>query len=419
MAIPPIGLTLASFGHFRAELTGGAALDLPTLRARALLIYLAVEQALGGAAQRRAALVELMWPGMPPGSGRQNLRQTLYYLRQAVPDFKPPAGPAMPLLLADRREIALNPAYPLTTDLAQFLRLLEGPVANWDRAVELYRGDFLADFSLVDAQPFEEWAGARRAAFHQQILKALDELARRATEAEQYDAAERLARRGLALDSLREPARRGLMKALALAGRRSEALAVYEACAQTLMEEIGAEPSPETRALYQDILGDRLDKKDARSTRPKIARPRHNLPAQPTSFVGRQRDLEALEALLDREDVRLVTLTGPGGIGKTRLSIELAKRLTDAYADGVYFVELAPISRANQVLNAIAGALGVKERGDEPLLDSFTRFLSDKKMLLVVDNFEHVIEGASVLATLLAAAPDLKIITTSRERLRL
>ena len=142
-----------------------------------------------------------------------------------------------------------------------------------------------------------------------------------------------------------------------------------------------------------------------------------SLPSQATPFIGRRQELAALTDLLRCDDVRLVTLTGPGGIGKTRLSLQVTADVLDEFEHGAVFVELAPITDIDLVITTIAGTLGVSEAGDEPLLDTLTRYLNKKQMLLVIDNFEHVIAAASVVGDLIGGAPDLKIMTTSRELL--
>jgi predicted ATPase len=141
-------------------------------------------------------------------------------------------------------------------------------------------------------------------------------------------------------------------------------------------------------------------------------------PTHATPFIGRQDELAALTDLLKRDDVRLLTLTGPGGIGKTRLSLQVAADLADEFEHGALFVELAPITDSDLVTTTIASALGVIEAGDEPLLEILTRSLRKKHLLLVIDNFEHVIAAAPVVSDLIAGAPKLKIMTTSRELLR-
>jgi len=144
-----------------------------------------------------------------------------------------------------------------------------------------------------------------------------------------------------------------------------------------------------------------------------------NLPAQLTPLIGRERELEQVGARLRRADVRLITLTGPGGIGKTRLALQTAADLLDSFVDGVFFVDLAPISDPALVVATIAQTLGLKEAGGQPLLDSLKRYLREKELLLLLDNFEQIVEAAPLVAELLRAAPALKVLVTSRTPLHL
>jgi predicted ATPase/class 3 adenylate cyclase/DNA-binding CsgD family transcriptional regulator len=140
----------------------------------------------------------------------------------------------------------------------------------------------------------------------------------------------------------------------------------------------------------------------------------NNLPIQPTPFLGRVQEVAAVAALLRREDVRLLTLTGPGGTGKTRMALQVAAELSEVFPDGVYFVNLAPLSDPEFVLPAIAQVLDVKEMGEHTLLDLLKAFLREKCMFLVLDNFEQVVQAALSVAELLVACPKLKIVVTSR-----
>jgi predicted ATPase/class 3 adenylate cyclase len=145
----------------------------------------------------------------------------------------------------------------------------------------------------------------------------------------------------------------------------------------------------------------------------------HNLPVQPTPFLGREGEVTRLGELLQREDVRLVTLTGPGGVGKTRLALQVAAELVEAFPDGAWFADLAPLADPALVPSAIASALGLREEGGRPLIQALKEHLSDKRLLLLLDNLEHLLPAAPQAGELLAACPGLTILATSRAPLRL
>jgi class 3 adenylate cyclase len=145
----------------------------------------------------------------------------------------------------------------------------------------------------------------------------------------------------------------------------------------------------------------------------------NNLPLQPTPLVGREREVEEISERLRSEEVRLLTLTGPGGTGKSRLALQAAADLLEEFADGVFFIALAAITDPELVPSTIAGPLGVKESAEQPLIETLKNYLQEKRLLLVLDNFEQILEGAPVVGELVAADPKLKILATSRIPLRL
>ncbi len=152
---------------------------------------------------------------------------------------------------------------------------------------------------------------------------------------------------------------------------------------------------------------------------PVHARPLWQVPTSLTSFVGREQDVKAITALLMRPDVRLLTLTGPDGTGKTRLGLQVAVQLSERFAEGVFFVNLAPLTDPELVASTIAQTLGVREQASQPLLDSLKDHLRDRHLLLLLDNFEQVVLAAPVVAQLLLAAPRLHVLVTSRISLHL
>ena len=238
----------------------------------------------------------------------------------------------------------------------------------------------------------------------------------------------------VAANPLRERPRRLLMLALYRNGRHAEALAAYRDGCRAL-DEIGLRPGPELRKLEQAILrhDPSLDVRspDAGARAPDIreatvtgAPPagmtgRSNLPTAVHALVGRKAELSGALGLLGRADVRLVTLLGPGGSGKTRLALEIATRLEQRYRDGAWFVSLAPLTDPTLIVSEIARAVGVYEAEGQPLADTLATALARRELLLVLDNFEHLIAAAPLVGQLLAASPRLDVLATSRAALRL
>ncbi len=405
------GLKLSLFGPLTITLDGepfdGVRLR-PTL---ALCSYLACQPG----RHRRERLMALLWPDWPQASAQQNLRQNLYVLRQALPEINSHNGDHVPLVLADRDTVQLNPAAVVEVDVLRFTGLLENPQPTplqLAEAVALYHGDFLADFYLSGSEPFEEWAEARRADLRRMMLEALDSLTVGAIERNVYGEAMAYARRQLEIDNLREIAHRQLMLALARSGQRAMPWPL-RGIPSPLRDEWGR-ASAETRALAEPIAAAEGRGRGGGRGGPVLGPPRHNLPLQLSSFIGREREITEVRQLI--ETSRLVTLTGAGGSGKTRLALQAARASLEPFPGGVWLVELAPLSDPALVPSLVTATLGMIEDKDRPVVDALVGYLRNRGILLLLDNCEHLIEAAAQLAeTLLAHCPKLHILVTSRE----
>ena len=405
-------LEIHTFGGLSVELGGEPVSAFQSDKVRALLVYLAVES---DRAHRRETLAGLLWPDYPERSARTNLRNALANLRQAIGDREV----TPPILDITRQTMQFNCESDAWVDVRAFTDLVksgvggEATTARLEEAVELYRGSFLEGFSLGDSPAFEEWALLERERLERLVKEALLQLAGCHEERSQYEAALQQARRLLQLDPLMEEAHRQVMRVLALAGQRSAALAQYEACCQVLEEELGVKPEPETVGLHERILAGEITPSTEDATPP------HNLPPQLTPFVGRKTELSELGKLLADPQPRLVTVVGPGGMGKTRLALEAAAVKLGAFEHGVFFVSLAPIPSAEGIVPTVADALGFSfYEGGEPRQQLFD-YLRRKNLLLVMDNYEHLLEGADLVSDVLRIAPEVKVLVTSRARLNL
>jgi predicted ATPase/DNA-binding SARP family transcriptional activator len=363
-------------------------------------------------------LADALWEESPPPSLRSTLQSLVSRIRQALTASEPAARCVD---LRARNGGYLLEADPEAVDIHRFDRLilagrervaggeLERAVANFEVALTLWRGPALADFAdrdfgRVEAERLEE----SRLAVTEDLAEAQLALGR-------PDEALALLQPFVAANPLRERAWGGVMLALYRLGRQAEALRAYQDVRRTLVEEIGVEPSPALRRLEKRILAqaDDLDPPGAPAVR-------HNLPSLLTRFVGRRRELAELERL--QPTARLLTLTGAGGAGKTRLALELSTKVVDGHPDGVWLIDLAPVAEPAQVAFEVAAALGIATSGVGPDAEGLERRLAEhlrpRRALLVLDNCEHVIAAVAPLAgRLLVECPDLAVVATSRELL--
>jgi DNA-binding SARP family transcriptional activator/predicted ATPase len=424
-------LLIATLGVLRVTLGGEPVRGFRSDKERALLVYLAVE---ANRPHRREALTGLFWPDFPESNARHTLSQALTDLRTVLDDRER----ATPYLDATRATVALSDACRPRVDVREFDDLInDGWIQDLDararpkldpdaveriaQAVTLYQGRFLHGFSLGDAPAFEEWQLLQRERLHRQATEALTLLVAHHRAEGDYETALRAAWRLVELDPWRESAQRRLIRLLALTGQRSLALRQYEICRQTLEDELGVEPDPATQALYRAVRTGTLaaDVPVAQDEPPRAggADP-GDVPAPLMPLIGRDAEMAVLSEHVCDPDVRLLTLVGPGGIGKTRLALELVTVHASHYPDGAYLVPLVATRSWEACVAAIAQAVGlVVSEQSGSVEQQLLRYLGGKSMLLLLDNIEQLVAHAPRFVEIVESAPGLQIVATSRARL--
>jgi predicted ATPase/DNA-binding SARP family transcriptional activator len=414
----------AAAGTLRARTLGGFAVWrsgelLPAGRwgrRRAASLFKALLSA-PGCQLHREQLLDTLAPEAEPGDPAKPLRATLYLLRKIL---DVPGAPVSHIQITGDM-VSLVPALDGQPeadwlDAAMFDRTAAEALAKHDialcrTAITLYAGEYLPE------DRYEPWAERRRDELRGRYLAVLLKLAD-LSRAGDPDEAARCLRAVLTEDPCHEDAARSLMELLAAQGRRDEALDVYRALAVSLEKEVGAAPSRETHAVRARLL-------TLAPVTPLPSPRRTNLPAPLTSLVGREWERIEVAGLLraDRDGSRHVTLLGPGGCGKTRLALEVARGLLEEYPDGVWLAELGGLPASNDPdptlpAQTVANALGLPLQGERSPLDALVAHLASRCSLLVLDTCEHLVDACAALAVaLLQAAPELRILATSQAAL--
>ncbi len=356
-------------------------------KVQALLVYLAVTQR----THTRDTLAALLWQGVPEKVAKHSLRQALSNLRKIVPEG----------VVITRQTVS---AAAINTDTSQFDSLIgAGRLAD---AAVLYKGEFLEGFFVADAPRFETWQVVQRERRHRQAFELFYDLQTAAQGSADLPRAIEYARRLQTLEPWHEPTHRCLMRLFAQRGDYASGLAQFAACRQLLQDELGVAPERATQELYERIKAARQ-----RTVRRWVA---------PPALIGRNAELAQLKQLL-LSGTRIVSLTAPGGFGKTHIAQQLAYDMRLHWLEGVYFVPLAAVTDEIGVLTAIAQTVQVEIGGEGEILAQLQRWLARRELLLVLDNCEQLVGDwfAALITALLDGAPQLTLLLTSRERLQM
>ncbi len=407
-------LTATLLGQFLIRL-GDEAVDLSPRPAQLLLAYLLLYP---GVTHRRDRLAGLLWPGYLDRSARKNLRNTVWQVRRAL---------GSQYLQCDNATVALNTETPHDSDVARLERAagLEGAEALIPAAAA-YQGDLLPGY-------YEDWVLIERERLRGQFDRCMQALLARLDAEERWPEAQQWAEHWIAKGQAPEPAYRSLMRAAAARDDVAGVAAAYQRCVRALQAQLDVAPSAETDDLFRRLSsvkprpldvaagnsgGTALAHAD-RGTHSAGANSDDRLPLPLTPFVGRDRELGEVQGLLTDPAHRLVTVLGPGGIGKTRLGLEMLAAVRSRFQHGGVFVPMAPLASADHLISALAEQLALRFAPVGTPIQQLVNYLRPRHMLLLLDNFEHLLDGASLVAEILAAAPEVKVLVTSRERLNL
>jgi len=410
-------LNVRLLGGFQLLFDDKPVTGLAAERPQTLLAYLLLYH---HGPQSRQHLAFLLWPDSSESQARTNLRNLLHTLRQALPHSDQ-------FLVIEPQTLQWQTDQPYVLDVDKFEQAVDeadkiGDAVEsrrWlETAVSLYHGDLLPG-------NYDDWIIPRREELRQKFLAALERLVHLLEQIGDYRAAIPYAQRLLQQDVLNESTYVHLMRLHALSNDRAGLRRVYQNCVTVLNEELGVEPAPATQTAYQQML--RLDVVLATeatavseiSVAPPPARRPRPLPVFATPFIGRETELAEIAELLANPDCRLLTLVGLGGMGKTRLALQTAVGHQPVVRHGVAYVPLASLQVADLLTVAIGDALQLAFSASTDPHTQLCHFLNQKETLLILDNFEHHLESAELVSALLAVAPYVKILVTSRQRLNL
>jgi predicted ATPase/DNA-binding SARP family transcriptional activator len=410
----PLSVRIQLLGGFRVVVDGRVVPETAWRlgNARRLIQILALTP---GHSLHREQIMDLFWPDLTPKAAAGNLYQVVHAARRALnAGYAPESQPAAIIHLR-QRVVTLEPPGNLEIDVDAFDQAAGAARQTTDpqrcrEAITLYTGDLLPE------QLYDDWLVARRLVLRDTVTTLLFQEARLHECNAAYDAAIAALQRVIEIQPENEQAQADLMRVLTLNGQSALALSQFKRWSEHLRHDLGEEPGDAIVRLNQDIAAGRIGPGISNRSSTNAPAPLTNLKEALTSFIGRQAELA--HVLEFARQHRLLTLTGTGGCGKSRLARAAATMLIDEFQDGVWWVELAARTEPGAVATAIAAAVNVIEERGRPLEATLVDALRQRRLLIVLDNCEHMIESCAALCTtILESCPRIHILATSRRRL--
>jgi len=396
----------------------GELIEISSRKAEAIVVYILFSDK---ASVEREEIATLLWGEMSETRALTNLRVTLAAIKKQCRD----------LLIISRRRISLNPDIVIESDRSKLEATIDTSLANGldkkelsleqARAVSekmtLYRGDFLQGFFIRKAIAFEDWAAYEREYLRRRIIDVSQMLIPAYRRNNLLHEAIQSANQLVHIDSFNDAAYQWLIELYALNGQREKSLETYRDYKQLLAEEIGVEPTEEVAALAAAVRdGSLAPETPAVKVVEKSALPvPNNIPMELSPFFGRRTELAQLRDYLHNPHMRLVTMIGQGGTGKTRLAIEAAHQNIRLFPDGVWFIKLESVVSADLMLPEIYKVLGITYPQRERAQDELVAYLNGHHILMVLDNFEHLLDASAVISDVIQRTENSKVIVTSRE----
>jgi DNA-binding SARP family transcriptional activator len=369
-------------------------------------------------------LAGLLWPEHDQNAARSSLSNSLWQLKKVF---------GRDWLIMEREQVSLNPEYALWVDVNEFRSLLaqskkhdhpekqtcDKCVESLTLAVDLYRGDFMAGFNLPDNEAYEDWKASQNDKWCREFTGVLEKLVHYHDNQAEFEPAIHFAERWLQVDPLDENVHWHLMRLHARSGQPTAALRQYEECTRLLSKELNIRPQEKLKELYEEIQEQRIPAVSGSPLNENRIKNDLKPFLEPGLCIGRENEIKEIGRLLEDPACRLLTLKGPGGIGKTTLALQALREKKRQAPDKIFFIPLVHLTDPEWIVPTVADALGFVFFQESAPAEQLLAYLRDKKFLLILDNFEHLMKGVKFIADVLTLAPGIKLLVTSQQCLSL